>query len=97
MVLVGLAQPTLSLGPVRPGNRSVRGRMTGSTLLGSTLLGGAGGRLQADRERLGIDLLIVRPEIAKLETRALEASLRCLATEIWPEVGKRKLSRALLA
>ena len=45
-------------------------------------------RLQADRERLGIDLLIVRPAIAKLETKALEASLRCLATEIWPEVTK---------
>ncbi len=45
-------------------------------------------RLQADRERLGIDLLIVRPAIAKLETKALEASLRCLATEIWPEVRK---------
>ncbi len=43
-------------------------------------------RLRADRERLGLDLLIVRPQLAGIETSSLERSLACLAREIWPEV-----------
>jgi alkanesulfonate monooxygenase SsuD/methylene tetrahydromethanopterin reductase-like flavin-dependent oxidoreductase (luciferase family) len=43
-------------------------------------------RLRADREKLGIDLLIVRPAVATLEAEACEASLRILVREIWPEV-----------
>lgn len=46
-------------------------------------------RLADDRERLGIDLLIVRPEISGLERSALEASFSLLAREIWPEVVQR--------
>ena len=41
------------------------------------------------RERLGIDLLILRPQIAGLETAALERSLELLSREIWPRVRIR--------
>jgi alkanesulfonate monooxygenase SsuD/methylene tetrahydromethanopterin reductase-like flavin-dependent oxidoreductase (luciferase family) len=47
-------------------------------------------RLQADRQRLGLDLLIVRPQLAGLEPQVLEASLRCLARDIWPEVNRAR-------
>ena len=43
-------------------------------------------RLRAERERLGIDLLIVRPELAGVEPGALERSLAWLAETIWPAV-----------
>ena len=43
-------------------------------------------RLRADRDRLGIDLLIVRPSLAHVETESSEASLRLLAQEIWPAI-----------
>jgi len=43
-------------------------------------------RLREDRERLGIDLLIVRPSLAGVDPEACQASLRALAEEIWPDV-----------
>lgn len=43
-------------------------------------------RLQADRTRLGIDLLIVRPALAGVDRGACERSLRRLAEDIWPSV-----------
>jgi alkanesulfonate monooxygenase SsuD/methylene tetrahydromethanopterin reductase-like flavin-dependent oxidoreductase (luciferase family) len=43
-------------------------------------------RLISDRTRLGIDLLIVRPQLANVEADALERSLVQLAREIWPAV-----------
>lgn len=43
-------------------------------------------RLQRDRARLGIDLLIVRPQIGGVESSALERSLTLLAREVWPEI-----------
>lgn len=46
-------------------------------------------RLTKERESLGIDLLIVRPTLTRVEQRILESSLRTLATEIWPEVVRR--------
>jgi len=44
-------------------------------------------RLVSDRQRLGIDLLIVRPQLAKLDGAILERSLIRLAEEIWPSVA----------
>ncbi|MEZ4289989.1 MAG: LLM class flavin-dependent oxidoreductase [Myxococcota bacterium] len=49
--------------------------------------------LLALRARLGIDLLIVRPQIAGLETADQMRSLECLAREIWPEVVSRDPTR----
>lgn len=46
-------------------------------------------RLRTDCARLGIDLLIVRPEIGGVEAKSLEASLACLASEIWPQISRR--------
>ena len=46
-------------------------------------------RLVRERERLGIDLLIVRPTLARIAEPTLEASLRALASEVWPEVVRR--------
>jgi alkanesulfonate monooxygenase SsuD/methylene tetrahydromethanopterin reductase-like flavin-dependent oxidoreductase (luciferase family) len=46
-------------------------------------------RLVRERARLAIDLLIVRPWIAGLETESLERSLVRLAQEVWPEVCRR--------
>ena len=43
-------------------------------------------RLREDRERLGIDLLIVRPSLAGVEPEACKASLQTLAEEIWPDI-----------
>ena len=43
-------------------------------------------RLIQERRRLGIDLLVVRPQIARLDPRASERSLVALAREIWPAV-----------
>lgn len=43
-------------------------------------------RLAWDRARLGIDLLIVRPQIPRIETAVLERSLVRLAEEVWPAV-----------
>jgi alkanesulfonate monooxygenase SsuD/methylene tetrahydromethanopterin reductase-like flavin-dependent oxidoreductase (luciferase family) len=43
-------------------------------------------RLIADRARLGFDLLIVRPQLAKMEKAVLEGSLVRLAREVWPAV-----------
>ncbi len=43
-------------------------------------------RLIADQARLGIDLLIVRPQFAKMDPASLERSLIRLAQEIWPAV-----------
>jgi alkanesulfonate monooxygenase SsuD/methylene tetrahydromethanopterin reductase-like flavin-dependent oxidoreductase (luciferase family) len=52
-------------------------------------------RLISDRARLGIDLLIVRPQIANLEGAVLERSLMRLAEEIWPAVAAREFSPPL--
>jgi alkanesulfonate monooxygenase SsuD/methylene tetrahydromethanopterin reductase-like flavin-dependent oxidoreductase (luciferase family) len=46
-------------------------------------------RLVQDRARLGIDLLIVRPQIAGIERSVLERSLRWLAETVWPAVVAR--------
>ena len=43
-------------------------------------------RLTRERQRLGIDLLIARPQIGGLETDVLERSLSLLAKEVWPTV-----------
>lgn len=43
-------------------------------------------RLIRERQRLGIDLLVVRPQIARLDRAAAERSLVALAREIWPAV-----------
>lgn len=43
-------------------------------------------RLILDRARLGIDLLIVRPQLAGIEREVLERSLDTLARTVWPEV-----------
>ena len=43
-------------------------------------------RLQRDCDRLEIDLLIVRPQLARMETGPLERSLTILAEEVWPAV-----------
>ncbi|MBW2424230.1 MAG: LLM class flavin-dependent oxidoreductase [Deltaproteobacteria bacterium] len=45
------------------------------------------------RKRLGIDLLILRPQIAGLERAALERSLELLSREIWPRVRARDRER----
>ena len=49
-------------------------------------------RLISDRARLGIDLLIVRPQLANLDSTVLERSLTRLAKEIWPEVTASEFS-----
>jgi len=46
-------------------------------------------RLAADRERLGIDLLIVRPQLAGIARDPLERSLERLADTVWPAVLAR--------
>ena len=43
-------------------------------------------RLLSDRSRLGIDLLIVRPQLAKMTRKAVEDSVSLLAREVWPAV-----------
>ncbi len=43
-------------------------------------------QLRKERKRLGLDLLIARPQIQGIEQNLLEASLRRLAEEIWPNV-----------
>jgi len=43
-------------------------------------------RLIRERQRLGIDLLVVRPQIARLDRQAAERSLIALAREVWPAV-----------
>ena len=43
-------------------------------------------QLRKERARLGLDLLIARPQIQGVEQEVLESSLRRLAEEIWPNV-----------
>ena len=43
-------------------------------------------RLRQERYRLGLDLLIARPQIQGIEQDVLESSLRHLVEEIWPKV-----------
>ena len=43
-------------------------------------------RLIEVQRRLGLDLLIARPQLAKIERSEAERSLRLLAEEIWPAV-----------
>lgn len=43
-------------------------------------------RLAAERARLGIDLLVARPQIRGLEEDALARSLERLARDVWPSV-----------
>lgn len=47
-------------------------------------------RLARDRARLGIDLLIVRPQLAGIERSVLERSLCWLAETVWPAVVSRR-------
>jgi len=46
-------------------------------------------RLAADRARLGLDLLIVRPQLAGIDRDVLERSLDWLAGTVWPAVVAR--------
>lgn len=43
-------------------------------------------RLVRERERLSIDLLIVRPQLSGTPRSVLERSLACLAQTVWPKV-----------
>jgi hypothetical protein len=43
-------------------------------------------RLVRERERLGVDLLIVRPQLSGTPRSVLERSLACLAQTVWPKV-----------
>lgn len=43
-------------------------------------------RLVALQERLDLDLLVARPQLAKIDRRDAERSLRLLAGEVWPAV-----------
>ena len=43
-------------------------------------------RLVSERRRLGIDLLVTRPQIAGVERSALERSFERLASEVWPRI-----------
>lgn len=43
-------------------------------------------RLIRDRARLGLDLLIVRPQVEGIERAVLERSLEALAERVWPAV-----------
>jgi alkanesulfonate monooxygenase SsuD/methylene tetrahydromethanopterin reductase-like flavin-dependent oxidoreductase (luciferase family) len=43
-------------------------------------------RLVRDRARLGLDLLIVRPQVEGIERAVLERSLEALAKTVWPAV-----------
>ena len=38
------------------------------------------------QERLDLDLLVARPQLAKIERQDAERSLRLLAEEVWPAV-----------
>ena len=44
-------------------------------------------RLTLERQRLGIDLLVTRPQLRGLKDDALIRSLEYLAKEIWPSVA----------
>ena len=44
-------------------------------------------RLVQERNRLGIDLLVVRPQIRGLSESAVESSLTTLAEKVWPTVS----------
>lgn len=44
-------------------------------------------RLRRERERLSIDLLIVRPQLSGIERSVLETSLDLLAQRVWPAVA----------
>jgi len=46
-------------------------------------------RLVRDQARLGIDLLIVRPQLAGIERAVLERSLESLAETVWPVVAEQ--------
>ena len=46
-------------------------------------------RLASEGTRLGIDLLVTRPQLAGLDEDALALSLERLATEVWPEALRR--------
>jgi len=54
-------------------------------------------RLASDRARLSIDLLIVRPQLGKMDPATLERSLVRLAEEVWPAVSSSRLSPLLHA
>ncbi|MBY0399257.1 hypothetical protein K2X89_03110, partial [Myxococcota bacterium] len=43
-------------------------------------------RLIRDRARLGLDLLIVRPQLEGIERSVLEGSLEALSRTVWPAV-----------
>ena len=54
-------------------------------------------RLASDCARLAIDLLIVRPQFAQMDSATLERSLIRLAEEVWPAVSSSKFSPPLRA
>ena len=49
-------------------------------------------RLASDQARLSIDLLIVRPQLAKMDSDKLERSLIRLTEEVWPAVTSSAVS-----
>jgi len=49
--------------------------------------------LKKMQERIGFDLLIVRPQFAKIANEPLERSLSCLAKEVWPMLFDPAASR----
>ena len=46
-------------------------------------------RLSEERDRLGLDLLVARPQIGRLDRDVLERSLTSLAQDVWPAVIHR--------
>jgi alkanesulfonate monooxygenase SsuD/methylene tetrahydromethanopterin reductase-like flavin-dependent oxidoreductase (luciferase family) len=46
-------------------------------------------RLSEERDRLGLDLLVARPQIGRLDRNVLERSLKFLAQDVWPAVIQR--------
>ena len=68
---------------MRPANRPQLPHLAGPVLLAGYFAEHAPGQ---DQRRLGLDLLIARPQLAKIERSEAERSLRLLAEEIWPAV-----------
>lgn len=54
-------------------------------------------RLRSDHARMGFDLLIVRPQFAKLDGVMLKRSLVRLVDEVWPKLATPEISPTLRA
>lgn len=52
-------------------------------------------RLVYEQQRLDIDLLVARPQLARIEREVAERSFVCLAKEVWPAVQARSIGRAV--